>query len=544
MKARTLLLLVPAAALILLFGGCASSSGALFESAATASPSPAEETEEEELPLEAETGLEIRTSPSRARIEIDGRYYGTSPLLLDLPSGNYTIFAEKSGYYPGSASVSYTEGEYLEVYIDLDEITGFLLADVEPAGAEVRSGFRTIRPGEPAELRIGTYQVEVSAFGYETVRRTVTVEEDETTLLQLVLEEAPFRIDYFSVARERFDPADPGRYGETAASVSVSGPGSGTFTVTGPGGGAVAGPREILFTERWSRIAWDGRDERGDILPEGNYLLRLSAAGEDGAMEERGAVAIDRTIDLRARPVYGGVSGALFCPLPGSLPAGSVQGGLIALAHAEGALYMLPAAASIRFAPADREEIVVSGGIIARGPGGEEGAGDSIPFGSLSWSLPVFSAPHLSGSLVLKGAWFHRSVIDPMASFTGISAAFPAALRAGPLSLAVSPELAAGPDRVTYGEAERESDIPLSAWGYLKTALVADAGPVSLAVSASLRSAPFDTGLSADWPLASGCDLSWLLPGKIITLTAGAALEWDPDLGWYLSGGGGIWFLP
>jgi hypothetical protein len=520
--------------LVLLFGGCASSSGALFESAAASSMDEEKEDESEQYEA-AEEGLRISTSPSRARIRIDGVDYGRSPLLLELSTGNYRITASKSGYYDESASVSFVEGEYREVRLDLEAITGLLLVETEPSGAEVRSGFKKLASGRPEKLRIGTYQIEVSAFGFEPFRTMVTIEEDETTFLKAVLEKAPFRIDYFSAVRERFDPADPGRYGSAEASVSVSGPGRGFFTVYGPDGLIVHGPEELSFTERWSRLSWNGRGSGGTVLPEGSYLLYISVEDGERRMEEKAPVVIDHSIDLRVRPVYGGAAGTLFCPLPGALPAGTFQGGILALAHAEGADYLIPVVASIRFAPALREEIVLSGGLIARSPG------DSIPFGSLSWSLPAWHVPlfspgggSFSGSLLAKGSWFYRSLIDPLGSFTGISAAMPVAVKTGPVTFALAPELTASTG----------SDAVISVWGYAKAAMILDAGPLSLALSSSLRSTPFDSGFQADWPLSSGCELNWILPGKLISISAAATLDWDPETGWYLSGGGGIWLLP
>ncbi len=530
--------------LLLSSGGCASSSGSLFESAASSSADSGGE-EESETYGEAEEGLRISTSPSRARIHINGVDYGRSPLLLDLPSGNYHITAVKNGYYEESGTVAFVEGEYREVRLDLEAITGFLLVETQPPGAEVRSGFKKLNPGRAEELRTGTYPIEVSAFGYEPFRTVVAIGEEETTFLNVVLEEAPFRIDYFSAARERFDPADPGRYGSAELSLSVSGPGRGYFTVYGPGGLVVHGPEEITFTERWSSLSWNGRDAGGTVLAEGSYLLHISAGDEEGRMEEKTRVMIDRSIDLRMRPVYGGAAGTLFCPLPGALPAGTFQGGLFTLAHAEGADYLIPVVASIRFAPALREEIVVSGGIIARSPG------DSIPFGSLSWSLPAWYVPlfspgggSFSGSFLAKGSWFYGSSIDPLGSFTGLSAALPLAVRTGPVTFAFSPELTASTGRVEYGENGDGNDAFLSVWGYAKAAMILDAGPLSLALSSSLRSTPFDSGFQADWPLSSGAEIHWLLPGKIVSISAAATLDWDPDTGWYLSGGGGVWLLP
>jgi hypothetical protein len=536
--------------LCIALAGCATSSGSLFESEASASGTTASDTagsssdnsngEDDEVLEEAEEGLRIRTSPSRARIIINGRYSGTSPLLLDLPTGSYQIRAEKSGYYSSSTVISHVAGTFNEISLDLEEITGTLVVETFPSDARIQTGLRRLTPGSSTELPIGSYLLDISAFGYETVRTTVLVEENRTSYFTVKLEEAPFRIDYIAPRRNRFSPADPGVYGTMEYSIAVSGPGSVEYRILNREGTPISGPISIDFNQRWNRIFWDGTDFRGNVQGDGQYTLQITG---DALIQEEHRFHIDRTVTMRVRAAYGGSGGTLFCPLPGALPAGAIQGGIFSLAHADGSSYIIPAIASIRFAVKDREEITVSGGIIARNSQNQDGT--SIPFGTVSWSLPLFSTEGLTsaGSLLLKAGYFHESVIDPMANFTGLSAGLPLSLRLGPFTLAIAPELSVSPDRVTGGDEEKESNAAISTWGYGKAALIMDLGPLTGALSAALRSAPFDTGFSADWPLAAGAELHWLLPQKIITISAASTIHWDPERGWYMSAGGGLSLL-
>ncbi len=495
--------------------------------------------------------MRIRSYPSRAVIYINGERQGTAPLLLDLPEGNYTIRGEKSGYYPDSVSISFSEGEYREIALDLEEITGSLLVETFPVPAEIRTGWKSITPGVETELRIGRYVVVIEAFGYETLRKEVLIEENRTSAFSVELEKAPFRIEWFRPDRERFDPDDPGIYGSTRISVSVSAPGEAIFSIYHSSGGKIGASRTISFDKRWSHITWDGKEaqESGKrkSLQAGRYTVELMVPNSEIVVTEE--VIIDPSIDLRVRTVYTGAAGTLLCPLPSALPKGVFQAGLHGYAHGKGSSYLIPTSLSLRFSPRDREEIAISGGLILNS---DE---DVNPYGSLSWNIPLSSSfragssraassggesdgPRAAGAaaLLLKGSFFNSSEIDILEGSSGISAALPLVLTLGPLSAAISPEIYAGPDP--------QSGSAITSWIYGKGALILDIASVSVALSSSVRSEPFSEAVSIRWPMASALEFIWLLPDKPFSISAGALLEWSPDTGWYLSTGGGIWFLP
>lgn len=531
---------------LVIFAGCASSSGSLFDQTLEGSSSTGadgdtgrqergnerEEPDSREILEEPERGLQISSYPSGAVIYINGVRYGTSPLLLDMPGGNYVIRAEKGGFYPDSAAISFSEGGYLEVELELQEITGTLLVETSPVRAEVRSGWQSISPGIETEMRIGRYEIVVEAFGYETVRQEVLIEEDRTTTLSVELQEAPFRIDWFHARRESFDPADPGIYGSVPISIAVSTTGEALFSVYDDAGNRVGESRRITFDQRWHHIRWDGEGQTGP----GDYLLELAVPGAEDSRndEERSLqkVTIDPSIDLRVRSVYSGAAGTLLCPLPGALPAGILQGGLNAYAHGEGAEYLIPGSLAFRFSPRKREELVLSGGLIL------SSAGDAEPYGSLSWNMPLSSSPNGAAAvaLLLRGSYFYSNTRDVLEGSSGLSVSLPLSVKAGPLTAALSPELYAGPDPA--------SESAVTAWVYGKSALLLDLGPLSVGLSNSIRSEPFSEGLAVRWPMASALELVWLLPDRPVSLSAGGILDWDPQRGWYISAGGGVWFLP
>ncbi|TVR57239.1 MAG: PEGA domain-containing protein, partial [Spirochaetaceae bacterium] len=313
-------------AAIMVMLGCATASGSLFESEVSApterrvgvtEPDDTTAEDEDDEEEEEKVGLAIRTSPTGADVFVDGRRTGTSPLRRELPTGQYHIVAEKDGYRSAELFVSHVHDQYQEVRLELEEILGRLYIDVVPPDAEVRTGFRSVTPGRETELRIGVYPLAISAFGYETHRESIVVNENLTTTISVVLEEAPFRVDSFSARVDHFSPTDPGLLGSASFTVVVSGPGSGEYRVEDSSGRVVLDPIPISFTERSTTVRWDGHDTGGSRLPDGEFTIVFTG---DNDIHETHSVSIDRTITRRARPVFGGAAGTLYSPLPASFP--------------------------------------------------------------------------------------------------------------------------------------------------------------------------------------------------------------------------------
>ncbi len=523
--------------------GCATASGSLFESEVSApterrvrETEPDDTTAEDEDDEEEEkVGLAIRTSPHGADVFIDGRMIGTSPLRRELATGRYHIVVEKDGYRPAELFVSHVRDQYQEVRLELEEILGRVFIDVVPPDATVRTGFRSITPGRETELRIGVYPLAVSAFGYETHRESIVVMEGRTTAISVVLEEAPFRVDSFTARVDHFSPTDPGLLGSASFRIAVSGPGDGEYRVVDSTGRVVSDLVPIRFTERSTTVRWNGRDTDGSPLPDGEYTIVFT--GENG-VHEKHLVSIDRTITRRARTVFGGAAGTLFSPLPASLPRGMVQPSVIALGHAGALGYMIPVVGSLRVGVADREEVVVSGGAIVRGPSGP--AGDSIVFASVSWSMPAFHTAFAASSAIVKASYVDSREVDPISNTTGVSGAFPVAASIGPLSIVATPELVIGAgDLGGAGGAFGQSGF-FRMTAYARAAAVLDLGPLSFALSGALRNRVLPSGIVVEWPVNAGAELHVTFPNLLLAFSSAGALRWDPTSGWYIFSGGGI----
>ncbi|MCZ6459056.1 MAG: PEGA domain-containing protein, partial [Gammaproteobacteria bacterium] len=143
------------------------------ESAATEEPSrsidtPATRDVEPASPLPLYT-LVINLTPADATVEVAGQTYTPG---MQLPAGDYTLTARKSGYRSATKNIS-IDGD-LTVALALAEAIYPFTISANPANARVR--IRNIEqvyaPG--LELPPGSYDVAVSAAGYEPWEGSVT----------------------------------------------------------------------------------------------------------------------------------------------------------------------------------------------------------------------------------------------------------------------------------------------------------------------------------------------------------------------------------
>ena len=121
----------------------------------------------------------------------DGSYVAS----LDRAPGIYVIRGEADGHRDAEAVVEIRRGSSEQVTVNPEPIEGSLIVEVSPLESEVvlfRNGIETLR-SQGSEMFdpvfAGTYEIEVSAVGYETQRQSVTVQEGQMARASIRLEE-------------------------------------------------------------------------------------------------------------------------------------------------------------------------------------------------------------------------------------------------------------------------------------------------------------------------------------------------------------------
>lgn len=150
---------------------------------------------------ETETGtagtgsISISTTPAGATVYLDEEQKGKSPVTLSgVPDGAHTVRLVLSGYQDDAAAVTVITGQVARVTVTMKKSDenpgkGRISVTSEPAGATVFLNLQEsgTTPLSLTEITPGTYEVMVSADGYESWQQTISVTDSRTTTVSAVL---------------------------------------------------------------------------------------------------------------------------------------------------------------------------------------------------------------------------------------------------------------------------------------------------------------------------------------------------------------------
>lgn len=136
--------------------------------------------------------LIIKIIPANASLSLNGVSVdldSKGEAIREMAYGQFTYKVEAKGYYPEEGQVVVNEKEHSLIVNDLNPIKGKLSVHVNPYSAEVSVDGRSIGRStlEPIDLQIGQHEVKVSLNGYRTETRTVTINENQTTDINVSL---------------------------------------------------------------------------------------------------------------------------------------------------------------------------------------------------------------------------------------------------------------------------------------------------------------------------------------------------------------------
>jgi hypothetical protein len=487
-------------------------------------------------------GLVVRSTPSRAKVFIDGIERGLTPYILEnIPQGEYGIRLEKEGYAERHIWVNVRDNSRLEISLDLEEILGTLIVYVERAAGSPPPEKLALKAEIIAEgttqtdmvlsLPVGYRVIRIRAFGWEETVQSVYVYQEFIQRLTVELKPSPFSMTNVALSRARFNPANPGSLGTTEFSFNISAPGEGWIIIENERGDRVFTKDLGPFTTWPQSAAWNGRSPDGTPLPDGTYkalILAESVPWDTATPVERRAemtVTIDSSVNIYPLSSSAGNSGLFFSPLPEILPRGSFQvdGNLLfgKVTTTVDARIALPFAATLRLSPLDRLEMTAALNVT---PYIDDGAVPSVG-GTLKW---VFKKSRVESPLGLalgiSYAWAREGTVTPFGTAAGGSLSLPLLwrMRSG-ISLAVSPAVL-----WTGEEGYPAESIPrfLFSGGILFRRLFFTAG-------LSLRSEYIFQGTAVDFgPLMAAAEIRFFPPpsSMVFSLLGG---------GWFRDGRGG-----
>lgn len=142
----------------------------------------------------AATGVvSFASTPSGARVLIDGSEVGKTPMTYRAPIGTHAYRLELPNHTPVDGHVEVTGRQAAEVKASMSEAQGTLIVERAPAGAQIvfkgANNAEIFKPADqPIALQPGTYSVQIRAEGYTSVEDKIEVKPGATTRREITLQ--------------------------------------------------------------------------------------------------------------------------------------------------------------------------------------------------------------------------------------------------------------------------------------------------------------------------------------------------------------------
>ena len=472
--------------------------------------------------------LIVKSEPSGARVMLDSRFVGRTPVVLDdVKSGEYTVTVSAPGYRSIRHVLRLRDGSRTTIDVTLRLITGYLaIAPFERAVEYSVAGSSIEEP--VVELPIGSYLFRARKFGYHDFTRLIGVNDGVTTHVSPVFEPAPLAVTSFRVSRRVLNPQNPGLTGTLGISFEVTAPGVGEIEIR-DGTGAPVWTTSVPRFSTWEQASsWRGTDETGNPVADGRYTVVLTVRDDDVVLSRVESIEVDRSAVIAARSVWSVGPGTLYAPTTDTLPRPGTQFGFSAGRHGRSvhAPAFVPLTASVRFGLGRRFELGVLGRIEA-----EEDEG-SNRYGAHMYGLYRFyDAEHRVrvSAAALIAAGYHSTVFsgseqpDRFASPVGVSALVPVQLGIGPVRLTVGPELTIDPfDRIAGTFAPASATVSAR----VRAGALLDFGPTVLGASTAIP-VRIPGAETQPGPVRSGAELHWLVPGSYLVVSGAVFAVFD-----------------
>ena len=211
------------------------------------------------------------TNPAEARLFINGKSIGSTPLLYPLPDGSYHVRIAKQRYHSTDFYLEIQNDDIAAVQVSLEPYTGKIAPVISPEDAVVTTNNMHIR-NFPWELPVGTYTLQVSRFGYKSKTAEVHISRDETTRPKIKLEPLPFTVQELSITPEKIRIIPPLPPRELVIKGSVSAPGNIKITVRNQ--------QDIPLRTELIELPDSTSFEKRFHLPPGSYRIIVQGGAE------------------------------------------------------------------------------------------------------------------------------------------------------------------------------------------------------------------------------------------------------------------------
>ena len=154
----------------------------------------AQEPVRREFTLKPVYELKITSNPSEAKVWIDGKYKGQTPIpSLEWPRDSCRLKIAKDGWRTEEGLRSLSPGQN-EIHVDLTMARFSLSITTEPPGASVTIDDRQ-QEKTPVDIPVlpGSHKIRIEKEGYQTIVRQITLDKDEE-VREVLVQAAPVNI--------------------------------------------------------------------------------------------------------------------------------------------------------------------------------------------------------------------------------------------------------------------------------------------------------------------------------------------------------------
>ncbi|MBN2511066.1 MAG: PEGA domain-containing protein [Spirochaetales bacterium] len=491
---------------------------------------------------ETDAGLIIESDPDHAKVYVNGRFEGHTPLILtDLSTDRYLIEVEKQKYYTYNTYIHYSSSSRQTLFINLTPITGYLSLEVNVPAAVFLEGDEYTAPFQLVPVPVGDYRITVRAFGFKHATVSARIQENEETSIAVNLEKAAFSAGDVRLERNTINPSSGGPVSSLEMTYTVNAPGTGTLRILQEEGTEVY-RRTLGDFSSWTQREQISGTELKD-LDDGIYRISLDLEGENGESSTlSSSFRIDSSLKVLPRTSLQGVSGLLFNPDTSILPEGMISAGSFIAAHQgnyqDRQLLFLPVHWSVRVPFPNAFEMSISAtGVFLNDPELAVPFLFSAGIKKRLLPLPAMASPFRAAAFV-SATYGDNTDGDFFANYPGVHAGTPLELSVPglPLSVGITPQLSLSWRYPRYSS----SSYGLYSWAYLKASLSFDKGPFSAGVSGSLRTEAFSEGFAlGPQPFAAGAEVHFIPFSTGVAVSAYMFGEADTDGSFYINGGAG-----
>lgn len=227
-----------------------------------------------------ETVLEIQTNVSGVEVYINDFYVGHTDIeLKGYRPGFYFVELVKPGYEVERFWVEVRPGRRQTYYISMQLIVGYTTLTGIPDKAKVYvDGIYTSYDSKKCfSSAPGKYKVTVKCFGYKDYTLSIDVDPYENYEYVVEMELADFEILDFKLSRSVINTEYKNSVGSTDIEFTVTASEPTKIEIENEAGEIVYEYSWPLFTKSNQSLNWNGRNNNGEKLPDGNYVVHIES---------------------------------------------------------------------------------------------------------------------------------------------------------------------------------------------------------------------------------------------------------------------------